>query len=566
MVTDAKISRRQAYSKTNAGEEKAGFSDGPRLPGFLGGIGMMGLVFIINSVLVLFVIIVSIIRVHTGHGVKGHHDIRKSIIPSKAFLLAQNQTLSARFATTGTRTELAPHLISDVADSLDDAELAFDEREDDSFEKTQSLSNLDAQIQQPGDAAMAGQVVADAATNMTSSAQNAGAVASKETAISPSTLPVCQRNDALKSGGPCRCPVLYAEPRCENVIKEGPYLPTVFRGDFLLSQASLAAAKSAYGAPMIKIHLPGKVPPQRTLWTMKKGSKRAMFPNNLLPTLLPKSDPMSSIAHTTCAVVGNSGILLTGSKGPEIDAHDLIIRFNGAPTKGLEGQVGSRTDIRIVNSNWLDFRESAREMVLTHMRGPGALESYIFRMTQKAHKSDKFYLLSPEFVTYLGGMAFNMSKAIERDHPEVEGFQGGDYTPTGGWTGIMLAMHICGKVDLYGFHVGEKHGMPYHYHNRCIQPFAARDDAEWLLVKMYVDQGLAEFREECVTECHLDKETCDSCKAKNVSPQALEQAKRIWRKLPMPDYCMEKLRKLREANVAAGLDPNHNLPVASWEA
>ena len=41
----------------------------------------------------------------------------------------------------------------------------------------------------------------------------------------------------------------------------------------------------------------------------------------------------------TCALVGNSGNLLLYEHGKEIDAHDLIWRFNGGKTKGFQKQV-----------------------------------------------------------------------------------------------------------------------------------------------------------------------------------------------------------------------------------
>jgi hypothetical protein len=55
----------------------------------------------------------------------------------------------------------------------------------------------------------------------------------------------------------------------------------------------------------------------------------------------------------TVAVVGSSGNLLKHKYGPEIDKHDVIIRFNQARVKGYEEFVGSRTDIRIVNCHVL---------------------------------------------------------------------------------------------------------------------------------------------------------------------------------------------------------------------
>jgi hypothetical protein len=38
----------------------------------------------------------------------------------------------------------------------------------------------------------------------------------------------------------------------------------------------------------------------------------------------------------TCAAVGNSGGLLRSRAGPVIDEHDVVLRFNSAPTKAFE--------------------------------------------------------------------------------------------------------------------------------------------------------------------------------------------------------------------------------------
>lgn len=45
--------------------------------------------------------------------------------------------------------------------------------------------------------------------------------------------------------------------------------------------------------------------------------------------LLPTASPMKNQFHRHCAIVGNSGILLNSSCGPEIDSHDFVIRFWG---------------------------------------------------------------------------------------------------------------------------------------------------------------------------------------------------------------------------------------------
>ncbi|KAM3849968.1 alpha-2,8-sialyltransferase 8B-like, partial [Diretmus argenteus] len=65
--------------------------------------------------------------------------------------------------------------------------------------------------------------------------------------------------------------------------------------------------------------------------------------------LLPTVSPMKNQHHRRCAIVGNSGILLNSSCGPQIDAHDFVIRCNLAPVENYSGDVGRRTNLVTMN-------------------------------------------------------------------------------------------------------------------------------------------------------------------------------------------------------------------------
>ncbi len=63
--------------------------------------------------------------------------------------------------------------------------------------------------------------------------------------------------------------------------------------------------------------------------------------------------PLSSESETpfeSCGVVSSSGSLKGSGLGSRIDANDVVVRFNNAPTKGYERDVGTKTSLRIVNS------------------------------------------------------------------------------------------------------------------------------------------------------------------------------------------------------------------------
>ena len=62
---------------------------------------------------------------------------------------------------------------------------------------------------------------------------------------------------------------------------------------------------------------------------------------------------LSPQRYATCAVVGNSGIVLNRTYGEEIDRHDMVLRLNNARTHGFEKHVGVKTTIAFMNSNIL---------------------------------------------------------------------------------------------------------------------------------------------------------------------------------------------------------------------
>eukprot|EP00899_Mesostigma_viride_P001995 jgi/Mesvir1/11797/Mv00158-RA.1 len=164
---------------------------------------------------------------------------------------------------------------------------------------------------------------------------------------------------------------------------------------------------------------------------------------------------------STCAVVGSAAEIATGgaSFGLEIDSHTAVIRFNEAPTKGFEPYVGSRTTLRIQNVDHCGFHESPDE-ILVHY-------------TPKPVCSNASLDLNPDFYRYVEGnflwrltsaeaRAVGAPGAMRADPLRVPGPNGTlvEEPPrkmSGGFFGVALAGHICGRVDMYGFSESSAH-------------------------------------------------------------------------------------------------------------
>ena len=175
-----------------------------------------------------------------------------------------------------------------------------------------------------------------------------------------------------------------------------------------------------------------------------------------------KSDPdvKDMVDFSTCAVVGSSNTLLKSDMGAEIDSHSAIIRFNDAKTYGYQKDVGSRTSLRIQNVMYCGFHENKNELCVHYTGWPGNTCSR--RNAQK-------------FKGIVLTMSWRLLDYVQNFWPKKI-FPGAKDT-SAGFLGILIALHHCGKVDIYGFN--QKSGHYYPKNTKSKTPFANKHS--WIL-------------------------------------------------------------------------------------
>ncbi|XP_022755972.1 beta-1,6-galactosyltransferase GALT29A-like isoform X2 [Durio zibethinus] len=179
--------------------------------------------------------------------------------------------------------------------------------------------------------------------------------------------------------------------------------------------------------------------------------------------------------YKSCAVVGNSGILLDSDHGKLIDGHEVVIRLNNARTENFEKNVGSKTSISFVNSNIL-HRCAMREGCFCHPYGGNVpMVMYIcqpvhfmdYLVCNSAHKAPLF-ITDPRFDMLCGRIVkyYSVKRFVEETGKPLDEWgsthDGSMFHYSSGMQAVMLALGICDKVGVFGF--GKSTSAKHHYH------------------------------------------------------------------------------------------------------
>ncbi|XP_053322687.1 CMP-N-acetylneuraminate-beta-galactosamide-alpha-2,3-sialyltransferase 1 [Spea bombifrons] len=160
----------------------------------------------------------------------------------------------------------------------------------------------------------------------------------------------------------------------------------------------------------------------------------------------------------SCAVVGNSGNLKNSLYGPDIDRHDFIFRMNHAPTAKFENDVGSRTthhflypeSVKELQENvsmvLIPFKTLDLQWIVSALTNGSINFTYVPVQRKIRISKEKILVYSPEFMKYI------YDKWL---------LNHGRY-PSTGLLSVIFALHVCDKVDIYGFGADSR-GHWHHY-------------------------------------------------------------------------------------------------------
>ncbi|XP_019625032.1 PREDICTED: CMP-N-acetylneuraminate-poly-alpha-2,8-sialyltransferase-like [Branchiostoma belcheri] len=190
--------------------------------------------------------------------------------------------------------------------------------------------------------------------------------------------------------------------------------------------------------------------------------------------LVPKEQPLKDRHFKTCAVVGNSGIVLKSNCGQEIDSMDFVIRCNLPPIEGYQKDVGSKANLTTMNpsvipQNFKNWNKTKKEYdrFLRRLSLIGDQILYVPAFTSPHGEKDVRILTQfvlkhelPMKTAFPPTGLNNLMKKIWRD----AGFK--ILRPSTGAHMYTLAATVCDQIHMYGFYPFKKdpQGTALHYH------------------------------------------------------------------------------------------------------
>ncbi|XP_059479727.1 beta-galactoside alpha-2,6-sialyltransferase 2 isoform X2 [Neocloeon triangulifer] len=229
-----------------------------------------------------------------------------------------------------------------------------------------------------------------------------------------------------------------------------------------------------------------KTPPREIVCSLKKSANLRMLKRKDEPfqtlgmdDLFPAKPIFSKQREQkqpfrSCAVIASAASLLDSQLGNFIDSHDAVVRFNHAPTDGYESDVGSKTTIRIVNSQVISKPEFnflnnpiydnitmvawdpcnyTSSLIQWYERPDFDLFTNYWNRRQK-RPNDDFYMLDPRSAWPVWNFIQGNTPARLRRNP-----------PSSGFLGLVLMLPLCNHVDMIEYMPSVRETKRCHYYD-----------------------------------------------------------------------------------------------------
>ncbi|XP_021698080.1 beta-galactoside alpha-2,6-sialyltransferase 2 isoform X2 [Aedes aegypti] len=185
-------------------------------------------------------------------------------------------------------------------------------------------------------------------------------------------------------------------------------------------------------------------------------------------------NPLFKERNASCAVIASAGSLKGSRLGDFIDDHDVVMRFNHAPTKGFEVDVGSKTTVRVVNSQVVTKKEF-KLLTAKHFRhvsiaawDPGkfdqSLEEWIkspdfnlfenFKKYREKYPGSNFHLVDPRSIWRA------WTALQDKTHTKIM-----RNPPTSGFIGLGLLIPACRYIDMIEYIPSSRMNGLCHYYD-----------------------------------------------------------------------------------------------------
>ncbi|XP_006820536.1 CMP-N-acetylneuraminate-poly-alpha-2,8-sialyltransferase-like [Saccoglossus kowalevskii] len=217
----------------------------------------------------------------------------------------------------------------------------------------------------------------------------------------------------------------------------------------------------------------------------------------------------------TCAVVGNSGILLNSSCGDEINSNDFVVRCNIPEIEGFSRDVGNKTNVTNINLTRVkDIHQYAKK----NSDSPNFIDNFrylnntiLWTLGSSRTKRTKNLVYSVKYLKSKFNLNFQVAYTEgEQSYSHILRAMKFKKAPTGGMLTIGVAVCLCDKVSVYGFYPfpagPDGRFVPYHYFgeftNITAGSFKTRHgyNQEYSILQKWHQEGLLNFVSDTCTK------------------------------------------------------------------